>query len=45
VQLASVSRALCDKVTLPAETRYRLAGVGMSNFADPQEENRQADLF
>ncbi|SAI55137.1 DNA-damage-inducible protein p [Bordetella ansorpii] len=45
VQLASVARALCDKVTLPAETRYRLAGVGMSNFADPQEENRQADLF
>ncbi|SAI74609.1 DNA-damage-inducible protein p [Bordetella ansorpii] len=44
-QLASVARALCDKVTLPAETRYRLAGVGMSNFADPREENRQADLF
>ncbi|WP_260986263.1 DNA polymerase IV [Bordetella genomosp. 13] len=44
-ELASVAKALCARISLPTETRYRLAGVGMSNFADPQEEGRQADLF
>lgn len=44
-ELAAVARALCARVLLPANTRYRLAGVGMSNFADPQEEGRQPDLF
>jgi len=43
-ELAAVARALCARVTLPAQTRYRLAGVGMSNFAEPQE-GRQAALF
>ncbi|CFP60498.1 DNA-damage-inducible protein p [Bordetella pertussis] len=31
---------------LPAHTRYRLVGVGMSNFPDAQAEApRQAELF
>ncbi|WP_033534855.1 DNA polymerase IV [Bordetella trematum] len=45
--LAQVARQLCGRVDLPAQTRYRLAGVGMSNFADPEtgEGPRQPDLF
>lgn len=44
-ELAAVARLLCERVDLPAQTLYRLAGVGMSNFTDPQEQSRQADLF
>ena len=44
-ELAAVARLLCERVELPADTLYRLAGVGMSNFADPAEQSRQPDLF
>jgi len=44
-ELAAVARLLCERVELPPETLYRLAGVGMSNFADPAERSRQPDLF
>lgn len=44
-ELATMARLLCERVDLPAQTLYRLAGVGMSNFADPQEQSRQPDLF
>lgn len=44
-ELAAIARQLCGRVLLPATTRYRLAGVGMSNFADPEESTRQPDLF
>ena len=44
-ELATVARLLCERVDLPAQTLFRLAGVGMSNFADPQEQSRQPDLF
>ncbi|MNU01591.1 DNA polymerase IV [compost metagenome] len=44
-ELAALARLLCERVELPPETLYRLAGVGMSNFADPQEQSRQPDLF
>ncbi|MGE8640845.1 MAG: DNA polymerase thumb domain-containing protein, partial [Achromobacter sp.] len=44
-ELAAVARLLCERVELPPETLYRLAGVGMSNFADPAEQARQPDLF
>ncbi|MGW8306151.1 MAG: DNA polymerase IV [Achromobacter pulmonis] len=44
-ELATVARLLCERVDLPAQTLYRLAGVGMSNFADPREQSRQPDLF
>ncbi|MFB9067303.1 DNA polymerase IV [Pseudofulvimonas gallinarii] len=36
---------LRDRVDLPASTRYRLAGVGLANFADPDEVIAQSDLF
>jgi len=43
--LASVARRLCERVGLPAATRYRLVGVGMSNFPEPHEVQRQPPLF
>lgn len=43
--LASAARRLCERVGLPADTRYRLVGVGMSNFPEPQEMQRQPPLF
>jgi DNA polymerase-4 len=30
---------------LPATTKYRLVGVGMSNFRDPDEAAAQPELF
>ncbi|CAB3862326.1 DNA polymerase IV [Achromobacter animicus] len=45
MELAALARLLCDRVELPPGTLYRLAGVGMSNFADPGEQSRQPDLF
>ncbi|OZI48439.1 DNA polymerase IV [Bordetella genomosp. 4] len=42
--LAMVAQQLCSRVDLPGTTRYRLAGVGMSNFEDVAEQARQADL-
>ncbi|CAM4271278.1 DNA polymerase IV [Bordetella tumbae] len=42
--LAMVAQQLCMRVDLPGTTRYRLAGVGMSNFEDVAEQARQADL-
>lgn len=44
-ELAELARALRGRVTLPPYTRYRLTGVGLSNFADPAEAGRQADMF
>jgi len=42
--LAMVAQQLCARVDLPESTRYRLAGVGMSNFEDVAVQSRQADL-
>lgn len=42
--LAMVAQQLCARVDLPDSTRYRLAGVGMSNFENVAEQARQADL-
>ncbi|CAM3765238.1 DNA polymerase IV [Bordetella tumulicola] len=42
--LTLVAQQLCARVDLPASTRYRLAGIGMSNFEDPATQARQPDL-
>src|SRR5690606_26073493 len=36
-ELADIALALRARVDLPAHTRYRLAGVGLSGFRDPAE--------
>ncbi|WP_017463657.1 DNA polymerase IV [Dyella ginsengisoli] len=44
-ELADIACALRARVDLPAETRYRLVGVGLSGFIDADDEATQADLF
>jgi DNA polymerase-4 len=43
--LAAIAVALRERVAMPAATRYRLVGVGLSGFRDPEEAAQQADLF
>jgi len=45
--LGDMARQMRARVELPASTRYRLVGVGMSNFPDGEAaaRPRQADLF
>ena len=38
-------KAAGARVALPDATRYRLVGVGLSNFHDPEERAVQAQLF
>lgn len=44
-ELADIACALRSRVDLPADTRYRLVGVGLSGFIDSDDEVTQPDLF
>ncbi|MFA5684053.1 MAG: DNA polymerase IV [Lysobacteraceae bacterium] len=44
-QLAEHALALRARVDLPADTRYRLAGVGLGNFVGRDDPRLQGDLF
>jgi len=44
-ELMELVLAMRERVTLPPYTLYRLAGVGLSNFAEEGGARRQADLF
>ena len=44
-EFTSIAVRLCERVALPATTKYRLVGVGMSNFRDPDEAAAQPELF
>ena len=43
--LADIACALRERVELPPSTRYRLAGVGLAGFSDPDGNPGQDDLF
>lgn len=43
--LRDIALALCQRVQLPADTRYRLVGVGLAGFRDREELVIQGDLF
>jgi len=43
--LLAIVETLCQRVELPAGTRYRLAGVGLANFREPEPQPPQAELF
>ncbi|WOB48086.1 DNA polymerase IV [Xanthomonas hydrangeae] len=43
--LAEIALALTRRVELPADTRYRLVGVGLSGFSDAEEGAVQGELF
>ncbi|MCE7031213.1 DNA polymerase IV [Lysobacter sp. GX 14042] len=44
-ELAAIACALRARVELPADTRYRLVGVGLSGFVDRDLALAQQDLF
>jgi DNA polymerase-4 len=44
-EFVEIAVGLCERVGLPAQTRYRLVGVGLSNFRDPDDIEPQAELF
>lgn len=44
-ELTAIALALRERVELPADTRYRLVGVGLSGFRDREEIPAQPALF
>ncbi|MCH9826960.1 MAG: DNA polymerase IV [Gammaproteobacteria bacterium] len=44
-EFADIACQLRERVALPDSTRYRLVGVGLSNFEDVPQAEAQADLF
>ncbi len=44
-ELTSIALTLCERVTLPSRTRYRLVGVGLANFTDADSLLPQPELF
>jgi DNA polymerase-4 len=44
-ELAEIACALRERVERPADSRYRLVGVGLSGFIDRDSYQAQADLF
>ena len=44
-ELRDIALALCQRVQLPPDTRYRLVGVGLSGFRDREDTALQGDLF
>ncbi|MEX2481571.1 MAG: DNA polymerase IV [Gammaproteobacteria bacterium] len=43
--LAAIARALLCRIDLPPTTRYRLVGVGLSNFREAEDAATQPELF
>jgi DNA polymerase-4 len=44
-ELTTIALNLRDRVTLSPQKRFRLVGVGLSNFADPGDTTIQSTLF
>jgi DNA polymerase-4 len=44
-ELTSIALTLRQRVNLDPQQRFRLVGVGLSNFRDPEEAPAQATLF
>src|SRR3546814_18923221 len=44
-ELTAIALSLRDRVDLPASTRYRLVGVGVSGFREREEGDGQGNLF
>jgi DNA polymerase IV len=44
-ELAKIALTLRERVDLGAHQRFRLIGVGLSNFRDPDDTPKQSDLF
>jgi DNA polymerase-4 len=44
-ELTSIALSLREKVDLGAKQRFRLVGVGLSNFRDPENMSAQSVFF
>jgi DNA polymerase-4 len=44
-ELANIACALRERVERPADSRYRLVGVGLGGFVDQDSYRAQSDLF
>ncbi|MBC6942106.1 MAG: DNA polymerase IV [Xanthomonadales bacterium] len=44
-EVARMALQLRERIELPATTLYRLVGVGLANFIDPDDTPAQAELF
>jgi len=44
-ELTNIALTLLERVGLDPKQRFRLVGVGLSNFYDPADESGQRDLF
>jgi DNA polymerase-4 len=44
-EVTAIALALRGRVELPPEQRFRLIGVGLSNFCEPEEVSAQPALF
>ncbi len=44
-ELTNIALALRERVSLGSEKRFRLVGVGLSNFRDPEDASAQQALF
>jgi DNA polymerase IV len=44
-ELTAIALSLRERVTLGPQQRFRLVGVGLSNFLDPQDASAQPALF
>jgi len=44
-ELTTIALNLRDRVSLPTQQRFRLVGVGLSNFTDPEDTTIQSTLF
>ena len=44
-ELTDIALRLRERVALGSQQRYRLVGVGLSNFRDPEDTAAQPDLF
>ncbi len=44
-EFLATAMQLCERVNLPATTRYRLVGIGLANFIDSHQIRPQQSLF
>jgi DNA polymerase IV len=44
-ELAAIALALRERVSLPVRQKFRLIGVGLSNFREPDQPRQQPELF
>jgi DNA polymerase-4 len=44
-ELTSIALSLRERISLGPRQRFRLVGVGLSNFREPESASSQPDLF